>query len=215
MKRVTRNGVIAVAAVSGAMAVSMPAYADSSADGAAADSPGVISGNTIQLPVHVPVDVCGNTVNVVGLLNPAAGNSCADESGAASGAPAGATAQGDEQDSPGVISGNGVQLPVHLPVNITGNSVNVVGVGNPATGNESVNTPGDAPGETPRHPAPKPSVPPKAHPGPKATVPAPRQPVASLAHTGTDLTLPAAAGSAALLLGGAALYRRFRPGAER
>jgi len=115
-----------------------------------------------------------------------------------------------------VISGNGVQLPVHLPVNITGNSVNVVGIGNPATGNESVNTPGDAPGEPPQHPAPKPPTspaPPKAHPGPKATVP--RQPVASLAHTGTDLTLPAAAGSATLLLGGAALYRRFRPGAER
>ncbi|MBE8470238.1 chaplin [Streptomyces sp. 3R004] len=215
MKRVTRNGVIAVAAVSGAMAVSMPAYADSAADGTAAGSPGVISGNTIQLPVHVPVNVCGNTVNVVGLLNPAAGNSCANEGGGDSGAPAGAAAQGDEKDSPGVISGNGVQLPVHLPVNVTGNSVNVVGVGNPATGNTSVNTPGDEPGETPQHPAPKPPAPPKTHPGPEATVPAPRQPVASLAHTGTDLTLPAAAGSAALLLGGAALYRRFRPGADR
>ncbi|MFC8347469.1 chaplin [Streptomyces sp. NPDC057280] len=206
---------IAVATVSGAMAVSMPAYADSSADGTAVGSPGVISGNTIQLPVHVPVDVCGNTVNVVGLLNPAAGNSCVNEGGADSGAPAGATAEGDEQDSPGVISGNGVQLPVHLPVNITGNSVNVVGIGNPATGNESVHTPGDTPGEPPQHPAPKPHTPPKAHPGPKATVPTPRQPVASLAHTGTDLTLPAAAGSAALLLGGAALYRRFRPGSAR
>ncbi|SNX56294.1 small secreted domain DUF320 [Streptomyces sp. TLI_55] len=218
MRRVTRNGVIAVAALSGAMAVSMPASADSSADGTAADSPGVISGNTIQLPVHVPVDVCGNTVNVVGLLNPAAGNGCANEGGGESAGPAGAAAGGDEKDSPGVISGNGVRLPVHLPVNVTGNSVNVVGVGNPATGNESVNTPGDAPGETPQHPAPKPPTqptPPKAHPGPKATAPAPRQPVASLAHTGTDLTLPATAGSAALLLGGAALYRRFRPGAQR
>ncbi|WP_309221648.1 chaplin [Streptomyces sp. Act143] len=210
---------IAVAAVSGAMAVTMPAFADSAADGAAADSPGAVSGNTIQLPVHVPVDVCGNTVNVVGLLNPAAGNRCADEGAGGSPAPAGAAARGDEEGSPGVISGNGVQLPVHLPVNVTGNSVDVVGVGNPATGNESVNTsgdePGDAPGETPRHPAPKPPAPPEAHPGPKATAPAPRLPVASLARTGTDLTLPAAAGSAALLLGGAALYRRFRPGTER
>ncbi|GAA3291047.1 hypothetical protein GCM10020295_06880 [Streptomyces cinereospinus] len=41
-------------------------------------SPGVISGNTVQLPVHVPVNVCGNTVNVVGLLDPAAGNRCAN-----------------------------------------------------------------------------------------------------------------------------------------
>ncbi|WP_442973844.1 chaplin [Saccharothrix sp. ST-888] len=28
--------------------------------------------------MHVPVNVCGNTVNVIGLMNPAAGNSCAN-----------------------------------------------------------------------------------------------------------------------------------------
>src|SRR3954454_6732427 len=132
MKRVTRNGVIAVAAVSGAMAVTMPVCAAFAADGASANgtavgSPGLISGNTVQLPVHVPVNVCGNTVNVVGLLNPAAGNTCANESGAggsgsaASGAgtSSGASARGDEQSSRGVVSGNGVELPVHLPVNVS------------------------------------------------------------------------------------------------
>ncbi|MFE2438484.1 chaplin, partial [Streptomyces sp. NPDC059409] len=82
MRRVTRNGVFAVAA-SGALAMTMPAYAAFASDGAGADgsaagSPGLISGNTVQLPVDVPVDVCGNTVNVVGLLNPAAGNGCAN-----------------------------------------------------------------------------------------------------------------------------------------
>ncbi len=30
----------------------------------------------VQVPVHVPVNVCGNTVNIVGLLNPAVGNEC-------------------------------------------------------------------------------------------------------------------------------------------
>lgn len=39
-------------------------------------SPGVISGNVIQVPIHVPVNVCGNSVNVIGLLNPAFGNTC-------------------------------------------------------------------------------------------------------------------------------------------
>ncbi|WP_416212286.1 chaplin [Nostoc sp. DedSLP03] len=39
-------------------------------------SPGVLSGNLVQVPVHVPVNVCGNTVNVIGLLNPAFGNTC-------------------------------------------------------------------------------------------------------------------------------------------
>jgi hypothetical protein len=44
------------------------------ADGKAVGSPGVISGNVIQAPVHVPVNVVGNTVNVIGALNPAFGN---------------------------------------------------------------------------------------------------------------------------------------------
>lgn len=214
MKRVTRNGVIAVAAVSGAMAVAMPAYADSAADGETAGSPGAVSGNTIQLPVHVPVNLCGNTVNVVGLLNPAAGNTCVNEGGKDSPAPAGAAAQSSGKDSPGVVSGNSVQLPVQLPVNISGNGVSVVGVGNAATGNSSVNTSGEQPAETPVKPAPEPeAAPPKAHPGPKADEPG--QPVTSLAHTGADQTLPAVAGSAALVLGGAALYRRFRPQSAR
>ncbi|MCF1595420.1 chaplin [Streptomyces muensis] len=217
MRRVTRYGVIAVAA-SGAMAVTMPVYADSAADGAAADSPGLLSGNTVQLPVHVPVNVCGNTVNVVGLLNPAAGNSCANESGGGKQGAAshdGASAEGSGKDSPGLASGNVVQLPVHLPVNVSGNSLNVVGVGNPATGNESVNGPGDRPSHTAK-PAPKPATPPKAHPRPvpRAFVPH-GGPEASLAYTGADQALVAAAGGTVLLLGGAVLYRRFRPQAVR
>ncbi|MFF3172137.1 chaplin [Streptomyces sp. NPDC057900] len=59
-----------------AMGAAAPAFADSGAEGAAVGSPGVLSGNTIQVPIHVPVNLCGNTVNVIGLLNPAFGNTC-------------------------------------------------------------------------------------------------------------------------------------------
>ncbi|WP_328377981.1 chaplin [Streptomyces sp. NBC_00440] len=52
------------------------AAADAGAHGAAVGSPGVISGNQVQVPVHIPVNLCGNTVNVIGLLNPAFGNTC-------------------------------------------------------------------------------------------------------------------------------------------
>ncbi|MYV54901.1 chaplin ChpH [Streptomyces sp. SID3212] len=52
------------------------AIADSGAQGAAVGSPGVASGNVIQVPVHIPVNACGNTVSVIGLLNPAFGNTC-------------------------------------------------------------------------------------------------------------------------------------------
>lgn len=61
-----------------AMGAAAPAFADSGAEGGAALSPGVLSGNSIQIPVHVPINACGNTVDVIGLLNPAFGNNCAN-----------------------------------------------------------------------------------------------------------------------------------------
>ncbi|MFE7857944.1 chaplin family protein [Streptomyces sp. NPDC057403] len=227
MRHATRNGVIAVAVVSGAMAVAGPVYADSAADGSAAGSPGSVSGNTIQLPVHAPVQACGNTVNVVGLLNPAAGNACTDrptEAGRST-ASGGASATGEERHSPGVVSGNGVQLPLHVPVEVSGNTVDVAGVGNPVFGNDakdtssgrsappSVTTPGDVKPPAPGAPPVRVEQParPQPHPGPRAANAAPQEQVsAALAHTGADGTLPLVAASAGLLLSGAAVYRGSR-----
>nr|WP_202553780.1 chaplin [Streptomyces sp. SID4936] len=59
-----------------AMGAAAPAFADSGAEGGAANSPGVVSGNVIQVPIHIPVNLCGNTINVIGLLNPSFGNTC-------------------------------------------------------------------------------------------------------------------------------------------
>jgi hypothetical protein len=67
---------VAAAAVAGASGI---AVADSGANGVAEHSPGVLSGNVIQVPVHIPINVCGNTVNIVGLLNPAFGNTCVND----------------------------------------------------------------------------------------------------------------------------------------
>jgi hypothetical protein len=75
-KRIT---FVAAAAVSLIAAGAGAASASSTAAGAALNSPGVASGNNIQVPVHVPVNACGNTVNVIGLLNPAFGNHCENE----------------------------------------------------------------------------------------------------------------------------------------
>ncbi|MFJ3586759.1 chaplin [Streptomyces sp. NPDC090127] len=69
---------LAVALTAGAVVVggASMAAADTGAQGVAAYSPGVGSGNLIQVPIHVPVNACGNTVSVIGLLNPAFGNTC-------------------------------------------------------------------------------------------------------------------------------------------
>ena len=52
-----------------------------SAEAKAIGSPGVLSGNVIQVPVDVPINVCGNSVNIIALLNPAIGNVCVNSSG--------------------------------------------------------------------------------------------------------------------------------------
>lgn len=65
-----------VLALGGAAA---PAFADSGANGAAIGSPGFLSGNVVQVPIHIPVNVCGNTVNIIALLNPSAGNVCVND----------------------------------------------------------------------------------------------------------------------------------------
>ncbi|GHH92278.1 chaplin ChpH [Streptomyces capillispiralis] len=73
--------VVAVAAATGGLVLAGAglASAHSGAQGAAVHSPGVVSGNVVQVPVHVPVNVCGNTVSVIGLLNPAFGNTCVNQ----------------------------------------------------------------------------------------------------------------------------------------
>ncbi|RAJ69452.1 small secreted domain DUF320 [Streptomyces sp. PsTaAH-137] len=81
MSRVLKSAAIAVAIGGSVLAGAGAASADAGAQGAAVGSPGVLSGNVVQVPVHVPVNACGNTVNVIGLLNPAFGNSCANGSG--------------------------------------------------------------------------------------------------------------------------------------
>ncbi|MBT2422050.1 chaplin [Streptomyces sp. ISL-22] len=70
--------VVAAAAATGGLVLAGAglAVADSGAQGAAVHSPGVLSGNVVQAPVHAPVNTCGNTVSVIGLLNPAFGNTC-------------------------------------------------------------------------------------------------------------------------------------------
>ncbi|MEU0083786.1 chaplin family protein [Streptomyces sp. NPDC006274] len=235
MRQVHRKGLATVMLTGGALAMATGyAQADAGAHGSAAGSPGVLSGNGVQLPVHVPVNVCGNTVNVVGLLNPAAGNNCANVShgdqggggehgggtheggspgaqdGAGSHNGGGAHADGETAHSPGVLSGNGVQLPVDVPVNVSGNSVNVVGIGNPATGNTSVNDSSEPPAQD------KPATPPQAKPEKPAAQgeEAPKPDGASLAHTGSDGLAFAVPAGATMILGGLVLYRRFRPSQE-
>ncbi|AYG82164.1 hypothetical protein DWB77_04334 [Streptomyces hundungensis] len=79
MSRTAKALVMSTAAIATIAGGAGVAAADAGAQGAATNSPGVLSGNLLQVPVHVPVNVCGNTVNVIALLNPAFGNTCVNK----------------------------------------------------------------------------------------------------------------------------------------
>ncbi|WP_431032545.1 chaplin [Streptomyces sp. P6-2-1] len=252
MRQVTRKGLMTVAAASGVFAVTGGyAVADSGAEGAAVGSPGVLAGNLVQAPVDVPVNVCGNTVDVVGLLNPAFGNDCQNGSGGQAGpggygdedgggqhgggshhSGGGAHASGQATGSPGVGSGNEVQIPVNVPVNVCGNNISVVGLLNPVFGNDCANetTPRPPHPGHPEHPGtpekpdtpktPDTPKPPKEHTTPPSggsvqisakTPPAPTQ---QLAETGSEVPAGAlGAAAAGMLLAGAVVYRKARANA--
>ncbi|MEU9110313.1 chaplin [Streptomyces sp. NPDC048483] len=229
--------VIAASAAAGGLLLASAGttLADSGARGAAVGSPGVLSGNLVQVPVHIPANVCGNTVDVVGVFNPAIGNTCVNVDHRHHGhGKGGAQAKGVAAKSPGVLSGNLVQLPVHVPVNVCGNTADGIGALNAAFGNDCINSGSsharhhhqqkdhkpqvrhNKPSHqhrqpaTPRHRA---SVPPAATPSIGHHLrhhdASPARP--QLAQTGAEERLGmAAAASAGLLLGGVLLYRRGR-----
>ncbi|MFJ9413929.1 MULTISPECIES: chaplin [unclassified Streptomyces] len=47
--------------------------------GYAKGSPGVLSGNVVQVPIDIPINVCGNSVGVFQLLSPAFRNICVNK----------------------------------------------------------------------------------------------------------------------------------------
>ncbi|MFF7989509.1 chaplin [Kitasatospora xanthocidica] len=233
MRNVAKKGILTAVAAGGVLASTAGyAYAGAEAQGGAVGSPGVASGNSVQVPVEVPINACGNTVDVIGALNPSFGNRCANASGGRHAAPqggqaghsgqagggtassgtggnrdttaSGSSASGTAAGSPGVASGNSVQAPVHVPVNACGNSVNVVGVGNPAFGNECGNVAHPAPAPKPSDDCPESSHPTPPQPGGENTPGNPRNggpstPAAPTANGGPSApaVVPAAARTSA------------------
>ncbi|MFF9898722.1 chaplin [Streptomyces longispororuber] len=315
MRQALSKGMLSAAAASSILSLSGSSAFAADASGQAHGSPGFLSGNNVQAPVHVPVNVCGNTADAAAALNPTGGNDCAHaqqqaphhhapthhapprkttphhppphapdrhdapDRGPASGtsdrthehgprgygdpgpghahrhtdAPAprtvssasagGSTARSETHGSTGLLSGNSLMAPLSVPLDFCGNTVDVVGVLNPAYGNRC-ETHGAEPGPLAPHPdKPKPprhpdrAKPPaeREHPVRPVDESEPRTPSRSvdraeapdvaphmvpsadaLAETGLDVSLITAAFmSAGLLAGGAVLYRRGRVTARR
>ncbi|WP_407940042.1 chaplin family protein [Nocardiopsis coralli] len=197
-------------------------------------SGGVASGNQIDVPVDAALDICGNSVAVLGgssakcttvinVIRASDDNSAEGEGGGDGGT--------STDGSGGVASGNQVNVPVNAALDICGNAVSVLGVAEaqcletiseeepPEDGKEEVpedDGPGEVPEEDPEEP------PREEEPGddgkdedpaddgaseaPADEQKAPEEAAAELPVTGGALTGLVAAGLAAIGAGGAGLY---------
>ncbi|MFG2881271.1 chaplin [Streptomyces sp. NPDC048297] len=71
------------AVLAGALALTGATAAHAASDpdpttGVASNSPGLVSGNVIQVPVDIPINLCGDSIDIIGLLNPAAASTCSN-----------------------------------------------------------------------------------------------------------------------------------------
>ncbi|GAA1989654.1 chaplin family protein [Catenulispora subtropica] len=102
------------------------------ADGFAAHSPGAVSGNVGSLAANVPVEACGLDAAAVAAAVQADGDHCVDGHTAA-------VAHGAAVDSPGLVSGNVLQLAANAPISVCGDSIALIGFHDQADGNTCVN----------------------------------------------------------------------------
>lgn len=224
---------------------SSPVHADSDASGATKGSPGVLSGNNVQVPVDAPVNACGNSVDVIALLNPAFGNSCANDSGSSKGGSYGEPYGGGDsgygsghtpppyggEDTPTPTPPNGGGHPTPTPPNGGGHPTPTP----PNGGGHPTPTPTPTPTHTPptggEQPTPTPTQTPSTGGGQPSTSPTQTPPTGGgqpsspghqsppphLPDTGSssEALLAASGASVALIAAGAVLYRRGRNASHR
>lgn len=211
-RQILSRSLLTVAAASGILAVT---GGIASADSEAGSGQNALRHSADDLSQQVANEAAAGTAAAT--ANTAAANTAAADTaaantteantsanGAAADAAAGATAAGgasavsEAHGSPGILSGNTLSIPVHAPINVCGDSVDVVGLLNPAFGSSCANgtTSHAAPVRQAQPPAQTPVATPELH--------------TQLAETGmSGGTMSAAAGaSAVMLLGGTLVYRR-------
>ena len=91
------------------------------------DNNGILNGTQIYAPVDVPINICGNSLALLGEANSQA--FCANGHGRTE------SAWGAKQksyDNNGILNGAQVYAPISLPVNLAGNSVAILGESNAA-----------------------------------------------------------------------------------
>ena len=97
-----------------------PGSGGASATATSVDNGGIGSGTTVQLPINVPVNVCGNDADGATVESKVSGGECENNGGSA-------TAVLGSTGNSGLVSGNSVQTPIQVPVNACGTEATAVG----------------------------------------------------------------------------------------
>ncbi|MEU8588053.1 chaplin [Streptomyces sp. NPDC048664] len=212
MRQTLSRGMVAAAAATGILSLcGSPVFADSSADGTATGSPGVASGNTIQVPLDLPVNLCGNTINVLGALNPASGNACGNGSDMETPPDTGVAGLPDDPDCPDTpVTPDNPGTPT-TPVTPSTPSTPTTPT-TPSTPSTPTTPTTPSTPATPTTPVTPAGNPDGSHPVQQASTP---DTTPQLAETGSEGLLAASAVSVAMLAGGLVLYRRGRATSQR
>jgi LPXTG-motif cell wall-anchored protein len=111
----------------------MPGGAGAAASSTVKNSGGILSGNTVQIPIDLGLNLCTYQADAIAASNTVHGSTCGGPS-AAGGADSGATATTSTSHSGGILSGNTVQVPVNVPLEVCGNQAVAVGLKNAVHG---------------------------------------------------------------------------------
>ncbi len=78
------------------------------------DNRGVLTGNNVAAPITAPINVCGNSIGLLGF---------AEGHGACANFVKGGRGEQSTRNNRGLGTGNNVALPIHAPINLTGNAI--------------------------------------------------------------------------------------------
>ncbi|MER5210522.1 chaplin family protein [Streptomyces sp. NPDC002838] len=197
MRQTLSRGVFVAAAATGILSLyGNPAFADTDSTAVTKDSGGLLSGNIVQVPIEVPVNVCGNSISVIEVIGHAYGNLCVNKS-------YGDDGYGKKEDTP----------PAPPAVRKTPPPADKATP--PPTRISETHRPKTPPTRT------SDEKPPATQPGKPSEKPAekPAGEPPQLAETGSETSsealAAASAASAVLIAGGALMYRRGRAASYR
>jgi hypothetical protein len=89
------------------------------------DNNGIANGTQVYAPISTPLNIAGNAIGVAGEAN--AAGVAHNESGVA-----GKGIKQDSSDNNGILNGTQIAAPVHIPVNVCGNALSILGEANAA-----------------------------------------------------------------------------------